>query len=85
MTPSLDDLVYILKTLKSQITDELSAHPQGPLGILLKEITNIKVPDLIVREQEDTNHRTVTFGAKVETDETNDSKFSFKVFIIEFI
>ena len=77
MTPSLDDLVYILETLKSQIKDELSSHPQGSLGILLKEITDIKTPDLSVREQEDIIYKPMTLGAKVDIDEMNDSKFSF--------
>ena len=41
----------IIEELKTQIIDEISVSPQGPLGKLLKEITDAKILNKNVRNE----------------------------------
>ena len=75
---SIEELLYILEELKSQITDELIASPQGPLSKLLKEITSVNVLDENHKEESNNDLRPVNMSTKVDTNEINSGKFSFK-------
>ena len=68
ITPSIEDLVNIIEELKSQIIDELSVSPEGPLGKLLKEITDAMILDKKFGEESDIEFTLLNGSPKVDKD-----------------
>ena len=76
ITPSIEDLVNIIEELKSQIIDELSISPQGPLGKVLKEIIDAK--ELDVKDESGIEFTLLNGSPKVDKDVDIHGKYLFR-------
>ena len=71
----------IIDELKSQIIDEVSSNPQGPLGKLLKELNDAEIPPVLrddLANNSDIDISMIDGNTKVDNNLGNEGKFPFK-------